>query len=107
MASNCMRFYKVQADNDCYDIAQQAEAALDDFYDWNPAVGNDCSGLEKNVFVCIGVSGYATTITSGTPVPVTPTPTQAGMVTGCLRLYDVQKDQDCADIASEAGVAQT
>jgi hypothetical protein len=76
MASDCIRFYKVQADNDCYDVAQDAGVALDDFYSWNPAVKNDCSGLEKGVFVCIGVSGYTTTITSGTPVPVTPTPTQ-------------------------------
>ncbi|CAG8236588.1 unnamed protein product [Penicillium salamii] len=106
MASDCIRFYKVQADNDCYDIAQEAGVALDDFYSWNPAVKNDCSGLEKDVFVCIGVSGYATTITSGTPVPVTPTPTQTGMVTGCLRFYDVQKDEGCADIASDAGVDQ-
>ncbi|KOS42349.1 hypothetical protein ACN38_g6782 [Penicillium nordicum] len=55
----------------------------------------------------IGKSGYATTISTGTLVPVTPTPTQTGMVSGCLRFYDVQSGEGCADIASQAGVAQT
>ncbi|KAJ5313358.1 uncharacterized protein N7443_000242 [Penicillium atrosanguineum] len=107
MVSGCIRFYKVEDGNDCYDIAQEAGVALADLYSWNPALNGDCSGLQSGVFVCIGVSGYATTITTGTPVPVTPTPTQTGMVSGCLRFYDVQSGEGCADIASEAGVAQT
>jgi hypothetical protein len=76
MVTGCIRFYRVQSGNDCYDIALDAGIALTDFYSWNPAVGSDCSGLQADVFVCIGTSGYATTITSGDPVPVTPTPTQ-------------------------------
>ncbi|KAJ5920353.1 hypothetical protein N7516_011211 [Penicillium verrucosum] len=40
-------------------------------------------------------------------MPVTLTPTQTGMVSGCLRFYDVQSGEGCADIASQAGVAQT
>ncbi|PYH81903.1 hypothetical protein BO82DRAFT_414824 [Aspergillus uvarum CBS 121591] len=104
MTTGCIRFYKVQANNDCYDIALDAGVALSDLYAWNPAIGSDCSGLQANVFVCVGTSGYATTITSGDPVPVTPTPTQTGMVSGCLRFYDVQSNDDCYDLASEAGV---
>ncbi|OGE56965.1 hypothetical protein PENARI_c002G11384 [Penicillium arizonense] len=73
----------------------------------NPAIKGDCSGLQSDVFVCIGKSGYATTISTGTPVPVTPTPAQTGMVSGCLRFYDVQSGEGCADIVSQAGVAQT
>lgn len=78
MTSDCIRFYKVEPDDDCYDIAQDAGVALTDFYSWNPAVKDDCSGLQANEYVCIGKSGYATTITTGAPVPVTPTPTQVG-----------------------------
>ncbi|GFN17061.1 LysM peptidoglycan-binding domain-containing protein [Aspergillus tubingensis] len=81
-----------------------AGVALSELYVWNPATGSDCSGLQVIVFVCVGTSGYATTITSGDPVPVTPTPTQTGMVSGCLRIYDVQSIDDCYDLAREAGV---
>ncbi|GLA72510.1 hypothetical protein AtubIFM55763_003051 [Aspergillus tubingensis] len=90
MKTGCIRFYEVQANNDCYDIALDAGVALSDLYVWNPATGSDCSGLQVNVFVCVGTSGYATTITLGDPVPVTPTPTQS--------------NDDCYDLASEAGV---
>lgn len=80
ITGDCIGFYKVQTNNDCYGIAQEAGVALDDFYSWNPAAKSDCSGLQSGEFVCIGVSGYATTISSGTPVPVTPTPTQVSLV---------------------------
>lgn len=76
MTSDCIRFYKVETGDGCYAIAQDAGIALTDFYSWNPAVNGDCTGLQANVYVCIGKSGYATTITTGTPIPVTPTPTQ-------------------------------
>ncbi|KAJ5153375.1 uncharacterized protein N7482_009853 [Penicillium canariense] len=105
MTSDCIRFYKVETDDSCYAIAQDAGIALSDFYSWNPALDGDCTGLQANVYVCIGKSGYATTITTGTPIPVTPTPTQTGMVTGCLRFFDVQSGEGCSDIASEAGIA--
>lgn len=76
MVSGCERFYFVEAGNDCYDIALEAGIPLASFYSWNPALNGDCSGLQANVYVCIGLSGPGTTITSGTPVPLTPTPTQ-------------------------------
>lgn len=69
MASGCRRFYRVQKGDTCYDIATDAGVKLSDFYNWNPAVGDDCSDLETDTFVCIGEAGMATTITSGTPVP--------------------------------------
>lgn len=61
---------------------------LDDFYTWNPAIKSDCSGLESGVFVCIGKSGYATTISTGKPVPVTPTPTQVSHFAVSLSLSE-------------------
>lgn len=77
MVPGCGRFYKVESRNDCYDIAQDASIEMTDFYTWNPAIGN-CSGLQENVYVCIGLGGpLYTTITSGTPIPATPTPYQA------------------------------
>ncbi|KAF3384739.1 LysM domain-containing protein [Penicillium rolfsii] len=107
MTSGCVRFYYVETNNDCYDIALDAGIALSDFYAWNPAIKSDCSGLQANVYVCVGQTGYSTTISTGNPVPATPTPTQTGMVSGCLRFYEVQSGNDCYDIALDAGVALT
>jgi len=80
MVTGCERFYKVESGDGCYNIAQEAGIALADFYTWNPAVNTDCSGLQANVYICVGLGGPFTTITTGTPVPgtslVTPTPYQ-------------------------------
>ncbi|PQE17035.1 hypothetical protein CJF30_00003757 [Rutstroemia sp. NJR-2017a BBW] len=105
MVSNCERFYLVESGNDCTDIALDSNIAISAFYGWNPALNGDCSGLQANVYVCVGTAGPATTITSGNPVPATPSPTQTGMVSGCLRFYDVQSGDSCSDIALDAGIS--
>lgn len=79
MANGCIRFYEVESGDNCYKISQDSGISLADFYAWNPAVKNDCSRLLVGEFVCIGRLGYATTITTGAPVPVTPTPTQVSV----------------------------
>ncbi|WYZ45780.1 hypothetical protein EsH8_IX_000005 [Colletotrichum jinshuiense] len=63
--------------------------ALDDFYSWNPAVKADCTGLQADVYVGVGVSAASettaqpTTTTASSSSPKTPTPTQEGMFGGC------------------------
>ncbi|RAH55275.1 hypothetical protein BO85DRAFT_461432 [Aspergillus piperis CBS 112811] len=42
------------------------------FYSWNPAVKSDCSGLQPDYYVCIGVTG-STTLVSQTTLPATNT----------------------------------
>lgn len=82
MVGNCNRFYLVKSGDGCFDIAASAGIALNDFYKWNPAVKNDCSGLQPNFYVCTRLIGTPTTTTRGNGV-ATPTPTQTGMVTNC------------------------
>ncbi|MBE3045335.1 LysM peptidoglycan-binding domain-containing protein [Candidatus Bathyarchaeota archaeon] len=41
MLTGCLQL----AGDGCYDIADAHGIALDDFYIWNPAVNDDCSGL--------------------------------------------------------------
>ncbi|KAJ6012820.1 hypothetical protein N7522_003175 [Penicillium canescens] len=89
MASGCIRFYYVEANNDCYDIALDARVALDDFYIWNPAVNSDCSGLQSAVIQFMQIQR------------------QHSMAAGCLRFYDVNGGDSCYNIASDAGVALT
>ncbi|KAK2032537.1 hypothetical protein LX32DRAFT_725836 [Colletotrichum zoysiae] len=54
MISGCRKFYFVQTDDGCWSIANSAGITLDDFYKWNPAVG-DCSGLWPDYYVCVGL----------------------------------------------------
>ena len=111
MASNCNEFYYVVSGDGCWAIANDHGIALDDFYAWNPAVGSDCSGLEAEVYVCVGVSQTAspttTTMASSTTSSaaiVTPTPTQSGMVDGCKSFYYVVSGDGCWSIANDHGI---
>ncbi|KAJ5036790.1 hypothetical protein NUH16_004669 [Penicillium rubens] len=111
MVSNCNKFYDVVNDDGCYNIAAANSIALDDFYTWNPAVKTDCSGLQPDFYVCVGVTAMATTtatITTTTSAPTgltTPTPTQSGMVSNCNNFYDVVKNDGCYDIAAANSIA--
>lgn len=55
VTGRCNRFYKVKSGDGCWQIAHDANINLDDFYSWNPAVRNDCTGLQAEVYVCTGV----------------------------------------------------
>ncbi|OIW22890.1 hypothetical protein CONLIGDRAFT_719454 [Coniochaeta ligniaria NRRL 30616] len=69
MVAGCHRFYFVESGDGCWAIANSAQIDLNDFYTWNPAVRTDCSALQAGYYVCIGISGPVTTITSGPPIP--------------------------------------
>ncbi|KAM5511686.1 LysM domain-containing protein [Fusarium oxysporum f. sp. phaseoli] len=105
MVSNCNSFYKVQAGDGCWAISNAKKINLDDFYKWNPAVKTDCSALQPDYWVCIGVKASQTSISSRTTKTstsggiTTPTPTQAGMVMGCKSFYKVKKGDGCWAIA--------
>jgi LysM repeat protein len=103
MTGNCNGFYLVRSGDGCFDIAAAAGIALNDFYSWNPAVRSDCSGLQPNFYVCTRLIGTPTTTTRGNGV-ATPTPTQTGMVTNCDTFHRVVSGDECAVIASRAGI---
>lgn len=56
MASDCDKFYKVEKGDGCYAIATSHGITPDQFFEYNPAVKKDCSGLWPDYFVCIGVA---------------------------------------------------
>lgn len=55
MVSDCDSFYYVESGDGCWAIANEYGISLDDFYAWNPAVGDDCSGLWADYYVCVGI----------------------------------------------------
>ncbi|KAH1580083.1 hypothetical protein KXW39_004800 [Aspergillus fumigatus] len=72
---------------------------LSQFYQWNPAVKTDCSGLQAGYFVCIGVAGSTTTTTSNPH-----SPQQTGIAANCNKYYFVEIGDCCAAIASTYGI---
>lgn len=47
--------YEAQPGDGCYDIAAEYGVTLDEVYAWNPAVGDDCSGLWPDYYYCVGM----------------------------------------------------
>lgn len=37
----------------CYDLAQDNNITLDEFYKWNPGVGDDCQYLQSGYVYCV------------------------------------------------------
>lgn len=88
----------------CQDIATQNGITLEEFYEWNPALGGDCSGLWLNYAYCVGITSStspsntmattdAPTTTSSTPYATVkpPGPTQSGIPCTCNK-YLMQAD---------------
>jgi len=108
MASNCNKFYRVQSGDQCGLIASENGVDLQNFYAWNPAVGDDCRTLIADYYVCVGVIGgipptTSTTTTSGNGI-ATPTPTQTGMVGSCNKFHKVVSGDSCPDLASRYSI---
>lgn len=110
MTSDCDKFYLVQTNDSCYNIAAANGITLSDFYSWNPALNGDCSGLYPNYNVCVGLLSSTTTTTTKTTTTTTggvqtPMPTQTGMATDCMKFYLVQSGDGCYNIAAAEGIA--
>ncbi|CAM1509828.1 Fc.00g001630.m01.CDS01 [Cosmosporella sp. VM-42] len=129
MVKTCKSFYKVVKGDSCYDIAKDHQVSLKNFYLWNPAVKTDCSGLQSNEYVCIGIGSTESVTSTSKVVPTskavtsktgnksttqkpttttgffTPSPIQTGMTKSCKSFYKVAKSDTCYDIASDHKIA--
>lgn len=58
----------------CYDMAAAAGISLDQLYEYNPALGGDCSGLWPDYAYCVGLTDTATStgIKASTSTSCTP-----------------------------------
>jgi hypothetical protein len=55
MVSGCTSFYLVVSGDGCWAIANDNGIELEDFYDWNPAIGTDCAILWPDYYVCVEI----------------------------------------------------
>ncbi|KAI1747118.1 LysM domain-containing protein [Xylaria castorea] len=109
IVGNCDKFYFVQTDEGCEDIAKKNGISLTQFLTWNPKAGSTCSGLWANAYACVSIIGHEPTSTTTTKPTTTtntgngvttPTPTQSGMVSNCKTFHLVKPDQTCTTIAN-------
>ena len=104
MVTNCNKFHWAASGVVCSQITGFQKVSLANFIKWNPTVGSDCTSMQANVNVCVGVIGGSimapTPITSAGNGIQTPQPTQPGMVTNCRKFYYVAEGVTCSQIVS-------
>lgn len=107
MVSNCDAFYYVVSGDTCATIASKSGISVSQFVSWNPSVGNACSGLWLDAYVCISIIGHEPApIAPGNGV-ATPTPIQDGMTKSCKTFHFVKSGETCAIIAAKYGITST
>ncbi|OAR02189.1 hypothetical protein LLEC1_06775 [Akanthomyces lecanii] len=100
VAKDCKAWYKVQSGDSCDAIVKKFGAfSTDDFLKWNPAAGNDCTGLWVDYYVCVGVPGTPTSPTGSDPSK--PSPTQANVAKDCQKWYKVKSGDTCDKIKNQ------
>ncbi|KAF7184685.1 hypothetical protein CNMCM7691_006047 [Aspergillus felis] len=109
----------------CEDLLSNLGLTIAVFYQMNPSVKEDCTGLAVGTYYCgstltVGIladdeddENPSSTPTSPPPTPtttpggvVTPTPTQEGMVSNCVEFYLVVTDDGCWSIANDHSISQ-
>ncbi|KAB8073026.1 hypothetical protein BDV29DRAFT_158045 [Aspergillus leporis] len=119
----CISWFSVSGAIDCDIMLANIQLSMDVFYQMNPSVKQDCSGISLGTYYCdstlhIGLinpgddDGVLTTTssiptsTAGPGEIVTPTPTQARMVSNCNKFYLAQPDDGCWAIANDHGIIE-
>ncbi|KAI0595745.1 carbohydrate-binding module family 50 protein [Biscogniauxia sp. FL1348] len=117
---SCTQYADAYPDWECTDILLNYELTIAQFYEYNPEVGEDCSGLWPSYAYCIRAPDYtppgtpsstttappgsSTTTSSGPPAP---TPTQDGnAVSNCNAYAQAQEGDWCAAFAERNGVRE-
>jgi hypothetical protein len=108
MVTNCNKFHYIAKGVVCSQVTSYQKISLADFVKWNPTVKDDCTGMQAEVNVCVGVIGGSTPIPTPTPTPTksagngvqTPQPTQPGMVTNCNKFHYIAKGVVCSQVTS-------
>ncbi len=112
LTSQCTKFYRAVSGDICVGIAAAfGTFNFADFLAWNPAVGQDCSGLRAGWYYCVEApKGGATATVSLTPTetcnPTAPTPTQPVAICGCKKWHEIVKGDTCATIDEEYGLGE-
>ncbi|KAM5351161.1 hypothetical protein ACJ41O_003884 [Fusarium nematophilum] len=105
LIESCTAFYKAKKGDTCTKvIAQYKTFDFADFFKWNPAIEDDCSGIWAETWYCVGVPGTPTQTAASTTAPSqtggieTPSPIQEGLIKNCNKFHLVKSATTCASI---------
>ncbi|KXX76783.1 hypothetical protein MMYC01_209123 [Madurella mycetomatis] len=107
LIDTCTKFYRAVSGDICVGIAAAyGNFTFADFLAWNPAVGQDCSGLRAGWYYCVQGPKTPTTVTSSpTPTetcnPTAPTPTQPVAICGCTKWHEIVSGDTCSVIIQQ------
>lgn len=104
MVSNCNKFHFA---NKCSQVISYQKITREDFVRWYPNVNSDCSGMQADVNVYVGVIEGLTTTTKLTTTTTTagngiqtPQSTQPEMVVDCKKNHFAAKGVVCSQLTS-------
>ena len=105
LTKDCKAFHKAVSGDNCAAIVDQyGSFSFEDFLEWNPAVGEACTGLWLGYYYCVGVDGTPPSPTAKpTPTTTNGPPTQTGVVGNCQRWHTAVSGDTCAGIANKYG----
>ncbi|KAE8141300.1 hypothetical protein BDV38DRAFT_279203 [Aspergillus pseudotamarii] len=73
VTSSCTKYHLVQLRDTCYTIQDEyGSYTLEQFYSWNPSIGEGCTGIQPGYYVCVRTEPKFTSV-SATPTPASPT----------------------------------
>ncbi|KAK6355093.1 hypothetical protein TWF696_004217 [Orbilia brochopaga] len=111
--SGCIGWRYIQSGDTCDNLVTRFASinlTKPNLLAWNPALKNDCSGLTSKTYVCVQRSTAvpSTTIRTTTSITIsisTPSPIQAGQVSGCIGWRYVASTDTCDNIVSRFAAA--
>ena len=108
LIKTCTTFYLAKKGDTCDSIVKKYGTFTSaEFLKWNPAVGDDCSGLWAENYYCVGIPGTPTTKPTTTKTTPTgtpgPSPTQDGLISTCKTFYLAKKGDTCDSIVKKYG----
>ena len=109
LIDTCVNFYFAVAKDNCEKIAAKyGTFSVDEFISWNPAVGDDCSGIWAKTYYCVGIPGTptapVTTVTPSSTGAPKPSPTQEGLIDSCTDFYYAVANDSCEKISQKYGI---
>jgi hypothetical protein len=114
LIDTCTNFYFTVANDNCEKIAKKfGTFSASEFISWNPAVGDDCSGIWAKTYYCVGIPGTPTApVATATAAPTStgspkPSPTQEGLIDTCTNFYLTVANDNCEKIAKKYSTFST
>ncbi|KAK4186732.1 hypothetical protein QBC35DRAFT_452972 [Podospora australis] len=117
--STCTEFADIGEDWECTDVLENFQLTIAQFFEYNPAVKSDCSGLWPSMAYCIRAPGYpdpddntstatisATRTASTTSVTGPTGPTHTGQPANCNKWHTVADGDTCATVPTKYGITQ-